>query len=63
VRAQRLPLRSGPPALGAHSEALLLSLGYGSAEITALRDAGIIGGATEPPCEDDPPESPNPPPC
>ncbi len=53
LAGQRLPLRSGQTALGAHSEVLLLSLGYDSDEISALRDAGIIGGATASPCEDD----------
>lgn len=34
-----------PPCLGADTEAVLGGLGYGAAEIAALRDAGVIGGA------------------
>jgi crotonobetainyl-CoA:carnitine CoA-transferase CaiB-like acyl-CoA transferase len=39
----RLPLRQGPPSLGEHSDALLHELGYGDADIAALRDAKVIG--------------------
>jgi crotonobetainyl-CoA:carnitine CoA-transferase CaiB-like acyl-CoA transferase len=41
---QRLPLRHGPPAIGEHSNAVLAELGYGDAEIAALRAAGVVGG-------------------
>ncbi len=40
---QRLPLRSPPPALGAHSRALLQQLGYADAAIDALAAAGVVG--------------------
>jgi crotonobetainyl-CoA:carnitine CoA-transferase CaiB-like acyl-CoA transferase len=41
---RRLPLRQGPPALGADTQALLVELGYGAAEIEALRRDGVIAG-------------------
>jgi crotonobetainyl-CoA:carnitine CoA-transferase CaiB-like acyl-CoA transferase len=40
---QRLPLRSGPPALGQHSRALLAELGYDDTLIDALVAQGVIG--------------------
>ena len=48
----RVPVRSGPPALGAHTESILLSLGHSREEIEALRAAGVVGPAlalTRPP--------------
>jgi crotonobetainyl-CoA:carnitine CoA-transferase CaiB-like acyl-CoA transferase len=46
----RLPLRSGPPSLGADTEALLQSLGYDAAQIQQLRRDGVVGtpGSTDP---------------
>ena len=39
----RLAIRMNPPALGASTDVLLVELGYSPAEITALREAKIIG--------------------
>jgi crotonobetainyl-CoA:carnitine CoA-transferase CaiB-like acyl-CoA transferase len=39
---QRLPLRSNPPALGDHTDAVLRELGYRDGEIAALRAARVI---------------------
>lgn len=38
----RLPLRSAPPTIGADTRALLAELGYAAADVTALRDAGVV---------------------
>ena len=43
IGGQRPPLRSPPPSVGQHTELLLHSLGYSAADITALREAGVIG--------------------
>jgi crotonobetainyl-CoA:carnitine CoA-transferase CaiB-like acyl-CoA transferase len=45
---QRLPIRSGPPALGEHSRTLLRELGYGDADIDALQAQGVVGAAGTP---------------
>ncbi len=42
---ERLPLRCGPPGLGAHSRSVLQGLGYADAEIDALCSAGVVGVA------------------
>ena len=42
---ERLALRSGPPALGADSAALLGSLGYSALQIETLRAEGVIAGS------------------
>ncbi len=44
---ERLGLRMDPPALGAHTEALLQELGYDAAAIEALREKGIVGTPAE----------------
>ncbi len=46
IDEQRLPLRSGPPALGAHTLALLQTLGYGPAQIDTLLAQGVIGASS-----------------
>jgi crotonobetainyl-CoA:carnitine CoA-transferase CaiB-like acyl-CoA transferase len=43
LSGERLPLRAAPPSLGQHTNALLGELGYSDAEISALREAGVIG--------------------
>ena len=43
IGGQRPPLRSPPPSIGEHTTLLLHSLGYGEADTTALREAGVIG--------------------
>jgi crotonobetainyl-CoA:carnitine CoA-transferase CaiB-like acyl-CoA transferase len=45
IDAQRLPLRSGPPALGAHTLALLQDLGYSQPQIDSLLAEGVIGAS------------------
>ena len=40
---QRLPLRSPPPSVGAHTRTLLQQLGYADADIDALAAAGVVG--------------------
>jgi formyl-CoA transferase len=44
LRLQATPpvLRNAPPALGEHTEAVLMELGLGPADIAALRDAAVI---------------------
>ncbi len=42
LAGRRLPLRTPPPALGAHTLALLGELGYGPAQIAALQADGVI---------------------
>ena len=43
IDGRRLPLRSGPPALGAHTRELLGSLGYPEDQIERLHADGVIG--------------------
>jgi crotonobetainyl-CoA:carnitine CoA-transferase CaiB-like acyl-CoA transferase len=38
-----LQSRSAPPLLGQHSDDILAELGYGAADIAALRATGAIG--------------------
>jgi crotonobetainyl-CoA:carnitine CoA-transferase CaiB-like acyl-CoA transferase len=45
---ERLPLRQGPPALGAHTHALLQDLGYDAAQIAALQADGVVSTGTVP---------------
>jgi len=40
---ERLPLRLDPPRLGEHSQALLIELGYSTAQIAELLAEGVIG--------------------
>jgi crotonobetainyl-CoA:carnitine CoA-transferase CaiB-like acyl-CoA transferase len=47
MSGERLPLRCAPPSLGQHTDALLQELGYSQAEISSLRDAGVIGAHPE----------------
>jgi crotonobetainyl-CoA:carnitine CoA-transferase CaiB-like acyl-CoA transferase len=46
---QRLPLRAPPPAVGAHTQALLSALGYDDAAIAALVADQVVGGVDQPP--------------
>ncbi|MCM2340045.1 CaiB/BaiF CoA-transferase family protein [Rhodoferax sp.] len=39
---QRLGVRLSPPVLGAHTDELLSALGYGAANVKALREAGAV---------------------
>lgn len=39
----RAPSRGRPPALGEHADAILREVGYGEAEVAALRKAGALG--------------------
>jgi crotonobetainyl-CoA:carnitine CoA-transferase CaiB-like acyl-CoA transferase len=43
LSGERLQLRSAPPSLGQHTDTLLQDLGYSQAEISSLREAGVIG--------------------
>lgn len=45
IDGARLPLRAGPPAIGADSRAILREIGYADAEIDALVDARVVRGA------------------
>jgi crotonobetainyl-CoA:carnitine CoA-transferase CaiB-like acyl-CoA transferase len=44
----RLPLRSGPPALGADTQSILASLGYSAGAIEQLHKQGVIRGTESP---------------
>ena len=48
INGQRMPLRSGPPSLGQHTQDLLHDLGYGDAEIDALITSGVIKASQTP---------------
>jgi crotonobetainyl-CoA:carnitine CoA-transferase CaiB-like acyl-CoA transferase len=43
LAGERLPLRMPPPALGEHTQGLLVELGYSAAQIAALQADGVIG--------------------
>jgi crotonobetainyl-CoA:carnitine CoA-transferase CaiB-like acyl-CoA transferase len=45
IDGERLPARSGPPALGQDNVQVLLALGYRDDEIAALQAAGIVANA------------------
>jgi crotonobetainyl-CoA:carnitine CoA-transferase CaiB-like acyl-CoA transferase len=42
IDGQRLTVRSGPPSLGQHGDALLRELGYGDAQIAELRALAVV---------------------
>lgn len=41
----RLPVRTDPPSLGEHTDALLAELGYGAQEVALLRSTGVLAQA------------------
>lgn len=41
---RRLPLRRDPPAIGAHTDAVLEAIGYSRGEIAQLHAQGVVGG-------------------
>jgi crotonobetainyl-CoA:carnitine CoA-transferase CaiB-like acyl-CoA transferase len=43
IDGRRLPLRSGPPPIGADTDDLLRELGYAEGEVAALRAQGVVG--------------------
>jgi len=43
MNRQRLPVRTPPPAAGAHNDEVLYALGYGAQELHALREANVLG--------------------
>ena len=43
---QRLPLRTGPPALGQDAETILAEIGIGADEVARLRSDGVVGPAS-----------------
>ena len=47
MAGRRPPLRSAPPTLGQHTDALLAELGYAPHEIAALHADGVIGAPDE----------------
>ena len=42
LAGERLPVRLQPPRLAAHTEELLLGLGYDRAEIAELADQAVV---------------------
>jgi len=45
---QRLPIRQGPPALGADTASILASLGYSTDQISAMSAQGIVKESIQP---------------
>jgi crotonobetainyl-CoA:carnitine CoA-transferase CaiB-like acyl-CoA transferase len=39
---ERLPVREGPPAIGAHTDEVLAELGYTGSDVSALREAKVV---------------------
>jgi crotonobetainyl-CoA:carnitine CoA-transferase CaiB-like acyl-CoA transferase len=44
IDGERLPVRNGPPQIGAHADSVLEEIGYAAGDVARLRTAGVLGG-------------------